>query len=63
MKADKKNSILRFAIIIAMLTLVGAYIIITALNTMIYRHDYWQAVASPRTSPQYSSHGCNISVP
>ena len=46
MKADKKNSILRFAIIIAMLTLVGAYIIITALNTMIYRHDYWQAVAS-----------------
>lgn len=46
MKADKKNSILRFAIIIAMLVLVGAYIIITALNTMIYRHDYWQAVAS-----------------
>ena len=46
MKADKKNSILRFTIVIAVMTVAGAYIILTALNTMLNKRSYWQAVAS-----------------
>lgn len=45
MKADKKNTIMRFAIIITLMVLIGTYIMGTALNTMLTKRDYWEEVS------------------
>lgn len=45
MKADKKNTVMRFAIIIALMVLVGTYIMGTALKTMLTQRNYWEEVS------------------
>ena len=45
MKADKKNSIGRFLIIVIIMGLMGAYILSTALYTMTSKREYWTEVS------------------
>lgn len=45
MKADKKNSIGRFLIIVIIMGLMGGYILSTALYTMTSKREYWTEVS------------------
>ena len=45
MKADKNNSIGRFLIILITMSLLGIYILSTAVYTMVSKRDYWTAVS------------------
>lgn len=45
MKADKKNTIGRFRIIVILMALVGVYILSTALYTMVSKREYWTEVS------------------
>lgn len=45
MNPDNKKSIQRFRIILIVISLIGVYILGTALSTMLFKADYWDQVS------------------
>ena len=43
-KDDRKDSVLRFQIIFAILSIFGIYVLGMALQTMLFRSEYWKEV-------------------
>lgn len=54
MAADNKKSIKRFRMILIGFTLVGVYILGTALSTMLFHADYWEKVGQRFVSDSLS---------